>query len=152
MTNPLAQDLGCVVRLLEKATPGPEEMIALPEVSEKLDRPNERPKLPQEMGQAGENIWAFADALSKAAHRAHEIRQLRESIYSNKNHCGACTKWMKNTCPREKHDMRKGHSVGPSSGAMKCREFQINPSYAILLVKDEERLAQLMSAAIGETP
>lgn len=103
----------------------------------------EIPKLPSDISPDGREVWAWADSLSKLAHKNHEMRQLSDRIRHMTTECGSCRYWMTNDCPRETHDNRKGHKVGPSSRATACSKFQMNSYDVKALDEAKAKLAAL---------
>ncbi len=74
------------------------------------------------MGNAGQEVWGWADSFSARVHRLDRIRRLTAEIASIGRSCGDCGKWMKSRqCPREANV--NGQSRGPSSEALICGQF-----------------------------
>lgn len=64
--------------------------------------------------------------------RITALERLRDMVVqaqqTTRPRCGLCQHWMKKgDCPREKHDNRNGHSVGPSAQDPVCDKFAIEP-------------------------
>lgn len=83
------------------------------------------PKLPQHISPDGREVWDLADRLSQHTQLLHRRRELESAIRTGPRECGSCTKWMTRDCPREAHDNRKGHSVGPSAKSPTCGEYEM---------------------------
>lgn len=72
--------------------------------------------------QSADGVFAFADAFSKATHRAARIREINAELLRTGNRCGDCYFWMKSRdCPRERNV--NGMSHGPSAGGLPCSKM-----------------------------
>ncbi|AXQ70046.1 hypothetical protein HOU03_gp222 [Caulobacter phage CcrSC] len=103
------------------------------------------PAPPGDLVGNGDAVWGWADRLSRHTHDLHKSRELWQQIVQGDMFCGSCRLWMTKSCPREHNDGLSGYSRGPSSGALKCSQYQISPSAAKLL---EERKAQYQEVSL----
>ncbi len=96
--------------------------------------------LPKNISSNGQEIWDWAARLGKISLLQHEISSRREQLRSVLNRCGGCTKWMIPYCPREKHDNKKGHSVGPNMNTYICGQYDMTQSTAELIERLEKEI------------
>lgn len=94
-------------------------------------------------------VFDWAARFSEATHRRARLADLRREIATIR--CGDCDKWMKSSeCPREKHDMRKGRSYGPTCVAPICAVFVESASSARLRADRRAEFQRLESAHSGD--
>ena len=101
------------------------------------------PQLPAEISPDGREIWDWASKLSDLAQRRDEAAKLAVQIRNMETTCGCCSRWMTRDCPRERHDNKKGRSVGPSSMHAKCGQFDMNSLTRKELGPAKEKYARL---------
>lgn len=106
------------------------------------DARNVAPGLPTEIGHAGANVWAWADAMSRHTQRRHRERELSASIFRAGIECGSCRYWMTRDCPREKSSIT-GYNQGPTARALKCGQFVMQPGATQMVAKWQAELAAL---------
>lgn len=63
----------------------------------------------------------MADAELRAALTAAFVAKLESE--GRIHRCGDCAKWMKPTCPRERHNNLTGRSIGPASLDIACQNW-----------------------------
>jgi hypothetical protein len=78
------------------------------------------PQLPSEISPDGREVWDWAANLSDRVALVARHKEIRAAILDAESTCGSCSLWMTSACPREVHDNRKGHKVGPSCKSPKC--------------------------------
>jgi hypothetical protein len=110
------------------------------------------PALPSDMSSDGREVWDWADRLSDHVQRVDEYRRLSQQIRNAETQCGGCSKWMTGSCPRERHDNKKGHKVGPSSLSPKCQEFTLTARDQAALAASKEKLMELGAQLNGKNP
>jgi hypothetical protein len=101
--------------------------------------------------QSMNEVWDFAGMLSDQIHRRVRMHEIRVEIA--KVRCGDCDKWMKSSlCPAERHDMKRGRSVGPSCEGLICSQFVESESSARIRASRRAELQRIEgSPASGET-
>jgi len=104
---------------------------------------NQVPQLPAEISPDGREIWDWASKLSDLLQRRDEARRLAVQIRNMETTCGCCSRWMTSACPGERHDNKKGRSVGPSSMSAKCGQFDMDALTRKELGPAKEKLARL---------
>jgi hypothetical protein len=74
----------------------------------------------------GREIWDWAAGFSRKICLLDKQNTLSRRIANLKIKCGSCSRWMKNSCPKERLDNRKGHKVGPHCDSHICGEFEMS--------------------------
>ena len=109
----------------------------------------ERAQLPAEISPDGREIWDWAAKLSDIAQRRDDAHKLAIRIRNMETTCGSCSRWMTRSCPGERHDNKKGRSVGPSSMSPKCGQFDMDSLTRRELGPAQEKLAALTATPSG---
>lgn len=101
------------------------------------------PPLPSEISPDGREVWDWAAKLSERVAKVDRLKELRAAIRDAEGTCGSCSAWMTDACPRERHDNRKGHKVGPSCKSPKCDKHSMEPWDAQRIEGLKTELAQI---------
>jgi len=87
-------------------------------------------------------VWAAADRASRLIGLRQKARDLQVQVRGYSSECGACSKWITNDCPRERHV--NGRRQGPSARTPICSEFEIGALNAKSKATAESELNEVM--------